>query len=167
MQPYQNFLYQPQNNPYQNNYGQPMQMQNPYLDRMNQLQQYQQNLQQPQISQNQPQGIIGRVVNDFSEITANDVPMNGNAAFFPKSDGSELQVRSWSANGTIQTVVYKPILEQNQKDGTNLPQNDFAALNDGINAFREEILTRLDSIEKSIAKPAANKSKKAEVSADE
>lgn len=108
----------------------------------------------------QPQGIIGRVVNDFSEITANDVPMNGNAAFFPKADGSELQVRSWSANGTIQTVVYKPILEQNQSDGTNIPQNDFTALNDGINAFRDEILARLDSIEKSVAKPTTNRAKK-------
>lgn len=130
------------------------QINNPYLDRMNQLQQYQQSLQGTQMSlpnqQAQPQGIIGRVVNDFNEITANDVPMNGNAAFFPKADGSELQVRSWAANGTIQTVVYKPILEQNQADGTNIPQNDFTALNDGINAFREEILSRLDNIEKSV-----------------
>lgn len=167
MQPYVNPNYFNQN-PYQNNFNQPMQipmpMQNPYMDRMNQLQNYQQSLQMPQqqfpTQQNQPQWIIGRVVNDFSEITANDVPMNGNAAFFPKADGSELQVRSWTANGTIQTVVYKPILEQKQTEGTNIPQNDFTALNDGINAFREEILARLDSIEKSVAKPTTNRAKK-------
>lgn len=169
MQPYPNFSYQPPiNNPYQNNYMQPMpvpQMQNPYADRMNQLQQYQQNLQQ-NMQQGQPQGIIGRVVNDFGEITANDVPMNGNAAFFPKADGSELQVRSWTANGTIQTVVYKPVFEQNQPESTNTPQMDFNALNEDVRALREEILGRFDRIEKSMggstSRSTASKAKKAE-----
>lgn len=155
---------QPNMGMYQN-FNQPMN--NPYADRMNQLQQYQQNLQQPQIPQNQPQGLIGKVVNDFAEITANDVPMNGVSAVFPKADLSEVQLRTWAANGTIQTITYKPILEQNQQDGTNIPQNDFTALNDGINAFREEILSRLDSIEKSVAKPTASRTKKTEVNADE
>lgn len=166
MQSYANPSYFNQN-PYQNNFGQPMPIQNPYMERMNQLQNYQQNLQiqptqMPGTSQ-QPQGIIGRVVNDFNEITANDVPMNGVSAVFPKSDMSEIQLRTWAANGTIQTITYKPILEQNQADGTNVPQNDFIALNDGINAFREEILARLDSIEKSVAKPTSVRAKKAEV----
>ena len=164
MQPYVNPNYFNQSS--YGNFNQPMPMQNPYMDRMTQLQNYQQSLQQPQIPQNQPQSIIGRVVNEFDEITANDVPMNGSAAFFPKADGSELQVRSWAYNGTIQTITYKPILEQNQTDGAN-PQNDFTALNDEINTFKEEILARLDSIEKSVAKPNASKSKKAEVNADE
>lgn len=166
MQPYQNFSQPMMSNPYQNNYTQQMQMQNPYMDRMNQLQNFQQNLQQPQISQNQPQGIIGRVVNDFSEITANDVPMNGNAAFFPKSDGSELQVRSWSANGTIQTVVYRPIQQENKEQGANIKQNDFATLNEDVKALREEISERFDRLEKSMsgsyAKSTASKAKKAE-----
>lgn len=167
IQPYQNYAV-PQMNPYQNNFNQPIPMQNPYTDRMAQLQNYQQSLQQPQIQQNQPQGgLIGKVVNDFSEITANDVPMNGVSAVFPKSDLSEVQLRTWAANGTIQTITYKPILDQNQQDGTNIPQNDFTALNDGINAFREEILARLDAIEKSVVKPTASRTKKTEVNADE
>lgn len=36
MQPYQNY-YSPQQNPYQQNFSQSMQMQNPYMDRMMQL----------------------------------------------------------------------------------------------------------------------------------
>lgn len=170
MPQWQNFSYQPPINPYQNNYTQPMPMppmQNPYADRMNQLQNFQQSLQQPvQQPVSQPQGIIGRVVNDFGEITANDVPMNGNAAFFPKADGSELQVRSWAANGTIQTVVYRPVFEQNQAEGTNIPQMDFNALNEDVRALREEIAERFDRLEKSmsgtVAKPTASKTKKAE-----
>lgn len=128
-------------------------MQNPYMDRMNQLQQYQQSLQQPQF-QPQPQapGIIGRIVNDFSEITANDVPMNGNAAFFPKADGSELQVRSWTSSGTIQTVVYKPVFEQNEADNTNTPQMDFNALNEDVRALREDMKDVREMLEKSMNK---------------
>lgn len=164
MQPYVNpyspvsaVLQPPYQNPLQN-YNQPV---NPYMDRMAQLQNYQQSLQQPiqpQISQ--PQGLIGRAVNDFSEIKADDVPMNGTPAVFIKNDMSEIEVRVWCKDGLIRPTSYKPILEQNQSDGTNIPQNDFTALNEGINAFREEILARLDSIEKSVAKPTANRTKK-------
>lgn len=167
MQQFPNYSMNPQMNPYQNNFNQTMPMQNPYMDRMNQLQNYQQSLQQPQIPQSQPQGLIGKVVNDFAEITANDVPMNGVSAVFPKADLSEVQLRTWTANGTIQAITYKPILEQNPQESTNILQNDFTALNEGINAFREEILSRLDSIEKLVAKPNSARNKKAEVNADE
>lgn len=110
--------------------------------------------------------IIGKIVNDFSELTANDVPMNGSAAFFPKADGSELQVRNWTPNGTIQTIVYRPVQPENQSEGANIPQVDFNALNDDVRALRKDILARLDAIEKSVSKPSA-RGKKAEVIADE
>lgn len=148
MQQFQNFSYQ-QPNQFQSNFNQSMQ--NPYMDRMAQLQQYQQNL-QPQIQQ--PQFIAGKVVNDFSEITAMDVPQNGQAAFFPKSDGSEIQARARASNGLIQTVSYKPVLEQNQEDGTNIPQMDFNALNEDVKALREDIKGVREMIEKSMNVPA-------------
>lgn len=103
------------NNPYQvpmmnNNY---MPMQNPYTDRLNFLQNYQQSLQQP-IQMNQqpiPQriaGISGRMVQSAENINANEVPMDGNVAFFPKQDLSEIYVKGWNGNGAIDTIVYKP-----------------------------------------------------------
>lgn len=163
MQLYPNYsVPQMQNpNPYQNFNTQ---MQNPYLERLNQLQQYQQQnmqMQQPQFPGQPAQtpGIIGRIVNDFSEITANDVPMNGNAAFFPKADGSELQVRSWTSSGTIQTVVYKPVFEQNGASSTNTPQMDFNALNEDVRALREEISSRFDKLEQSMSAPIAKTAK--------
>lgn len=110
------------NNPYQttpmmnNSY---MQSQNPYMDRINFLQNYQQSLQQPvagtQMSlanqQAMPQqiaGINGRIVQAVENINANEVPMDGSMAFFPKQDLSEIYVKGWNANGTINTIVYKP-----------------------------------------------------------
>lgn len=119
------------NNPYQavpmmnNSY---MQSQNPYMDRMNFLQNYQQSLQQPvagaQMSlanqQAMPQqiaGINGRIVQTVENINANEVPMDGSMAFFPKQDMSEIYVKSWNANGRIKTIVYKPYTES---DGNNV-----------------------------------------------
>lgn len=109
------------NNPYQtpimnNSY---VQSQNPYMDRMNFLQNYQQSLQQPvagmqmplanqQTMPQQPAGINGRIVQAVENINANEVPMDGSMAFFPKQDLSEIYVKGWNANGTINTIVYKP-----------------------------------------------------------
>lgn len=157
-----------------NPYNSMNQFQNyPINAQTNTIPQYQQNFPMipPQVSgtSQQNQGIIGRVVNDFSEITANDVPMNGDAAFFPKSDGSEMQVRSWASNGTIQTIVYKPVLPENTQEG-NIPQMDFNALNEDVRALREEISERFDRLEKSMGgmetKKTTSRAKK-EVNSDE
>lgn len=66
---------------------------------------------QPQIQQSMPQqiaGINGRIVQAVENINANEVPMDGSMAFFPKQDLSEIYVKGWNANGTINTIVYKP-----------------------------------------------------------
>lgn len=161
MSAYPSYSFQPQqmNNPYQGSY-QPMQ--NPYMAQMGQ---YQQNFQPTQIQQvqtQQPAGLNCRIVDDFNSIVANDVPMDGNGAFFVKRDGSEVQHRNWSANGTIVTTQYKPVQPENQSEGANMPQMDFNALNEDVRALREDILARLDAIEKSVNKPSA-RGKKTEV----
>lgn len=166
MAQYPNYSFQPQqmNSPYQN-YGQPMQ--NPYMAQMGQ---YQQNF-QPQVQQvQQEQGLVCKLVVDASNVSPNDVPMNGNAAVFPKNDFSEIYVKSWTPNGTIQTIVYKPVQPENQSDGTNIPQMDFNALNEDVRALREDIKCVRDMIEKSMSVPAAKTSqrgKKSEVNSDE
>nr|DAX12662.1 MAG TPA: hypothetical protein [Bacteriophage sp.] len=108
------------NNPYQapmmnNPY---MQSQNPYMDRMNFLQNYQQSLQQQPMPQ-QGTGINGRIVQAVESINANEVPMDGSMAFFPKQDMSEIYVKGWNANGTINTIVYKPYTEPNNNQTVN------------------------------------------------
>lgn len=119
------------NNPYQttpmmnNNY---MPMQNPYADRMNFLQNYQQSLQQPMQMNQQPipqqtVGINGRVVQSVENINANEVPMDGSMAFFPKQDLSEIYVKGWNADGTIKTIVYKPYTAPKDNQTTNSMAN--------------------------------------------
>lgn len=132
---------------------------------------YQQYNQQPQYNQfgnyqqsfQQVPGITGKIVNDFSEITANDVPMDGSNAIFLKRDGSEIQVRSWSANGQIVSTSYKPILDDLESKVDNLPF-DAEKLKFGILDELTEVLDeRFAKLEKLI-KPARAKK---EVAADE
>lgn len=114
---------------------------------------------QPQMQQTQQfSGLNGRIVDDFNILSANDVPMDGNGAIFVKKDGSEIQLRNWTANGTIQTTSYKPILEQNFENGTNIPQMDLNGLYEDVRALRGEISERFDRLEKSMSNPATKSS---------
>ena len=69
----------------------------------------------PQMTQNIPQRIqqepqiMGKIVQNAEMITANDVPLNGSVAFFPKQDLSEIYAKSWTADGVIRTMTFKPI----------------------------------------------------------
>jgi hypothetical protein len=91
---------------------------------MNFLQNYQQSLQQPIQMNQQPMpqqiaGINGRIVQTVENINANEVPMDGSMAFFPKQDMSEIYVKGWNANGTINTIVYKPYTEPGGSNAGN------------------------------------------------
>lgn len=113
----------PQYYPQMNNYGQQYNPQQPYLDRLAGLQQYQQTLRQPQMqmqTQQMPLGLNGKMVDVVDQITANDVPMDGSVAIFPKKDMSEIYLKSWTPNGTIATVVFKPVLEDVRKSNPEM-----------------------------------------------
>lgn len=141
MFPYQNYGGYPQ-------YQQPhMPMQ--YMDRLGQLQ----NMQQPQMMQQPVQrsmNISGGVVDDFGMITANDVPMDGTGAVFIKRDGSEIQIRNWTANGTISTSVFKPIkMEEMSKTPDNLP-NGLEALYTTFEDKFNQLFNKIDKLEESM-----------------
>lgn len=121
---------------------------NPYLDRLTQLQQFQQSL-QPQQQIQQPTGIIGKVVNDFSSIAVNDVPMDGRPAIFPKADMSEIQAKSWGSDGKILTTVYKPVLDNgtiNSDETATLP----ADISNAIMQRFDDIAQRIERLEHSV-----------------
>ena len=81
---------------------------------------------QSQIQQPVPQqiaGINGRIVQAVENINANEVPMDGSMAFFPKQDMSEIYVKGWNANGTINTIVYKPYTDPKDNQAVNSMAN--------------------------------------------
>lgn len=148
------------NNPYQapmmnNPY---IQSQNPYMDRMNFLQNYQQNLQQPLVptsmsganQQAMPQqivGINGRIVQAVETINPNEVPMDGSVAFFPKQDLTEIYAKSWNADGTIRTLTFKPILN----DKTDILSGDTEKLEfDLSEKATEGIMAKLNELSEEI-----------------
>lgn len=93
----------------------------------------------PNIAQN---GLSGKYVNDFSEITANDVPMSGSGAMFIKNDLSEIQVRNWNANGLIDIKTYKPYIAPVSTLDEQEPVFDIPKALSGI----DERLDKLESL---------------------
>lgn len=169
MPAYQNYYPGLYNSQYQQ-----MQNVNPYMyPNLNNQQYGFMQSQQVQGTQLNQQGIVGRVVTNFDEIVANDVPMDGRSAVFPKNDMTEIQVKSWGADGKIQTVTYKPILDGLKTDGTNNSinsENIKFELSDAVrNEFMkrfDELSERLEDMEKSISKSAV-KTRKREADSDE
>ena len=90
-------------------YGQFMQQQEQF-----QPQQFMQQTQQTTVQ------MYGRIVPAQECIAPNEVPMDGNTAFFPKQDLSEIYAKSWGADGKIYTRLYKPVLDA---DPSNLPSD--------------------------------------------
>ena len=138
-----------------------MQPQNPYMDRMNFLQNYQQNLQQPLVptsmsganQQAMPQqivGINGRIVQAVENINANEVPMDGSMAFFPKQDMSEIYVKGWNADGTIRTLTFKPVLNDKTdilSGGTEKLEFDLSEkATEGIMAKLNELSEKIEQL---------------------
>ena len=107
--------------------------------------------------------IAGRIVNDFSEIIPNDIPMDGRNAIFIKADMSEIQSRKWNQDGRILTLRYKPILdgvEPQVDNSTTKEEQVVVSANkeeiDALQSMVEELTARIDKLEKA-SKPRVRK----------
>lgn len=57
--------------------------------------------------QNQIQrGLPGRVIRTLSEITPNEIPMDGSVSLFPAQDYSCIIAKAWNSEGTIDTIKF-------------------------------------------------------------
>ena len=148
--------------PQMNNYNQQYNPQQPYMERLAGLQQFQQSIQaqQPQQPQQQfqqmPMGISGRVVPNAESIAANDVPMDGSVAFFPMQDMSQILAKSWNADGTIKTVIYKPFVETPSNLSTTNEKLNVGLSDDVTQAFMQrfdDISNKISQLEQSLTKP--------------
>ena len=138
MPQYQNYY------PYMSNIG------NPYQPNSYQVNQYGQTNYQPQIPIN---NLSGKYVGRPEEITANDVPMNGSFAIFPKSDMSEIYVKSWNANGTINTRLYLPQKSTlDEQTSISTPEAEKAKI-EALEAHYVGISEQLKRIEEMLQKP--------------
>lgn len=145
----------PMNNQYQNNYM-PYSPYGNYGGYYPYQQQRYEPQQQVQQMQNQFAGISGKFVPAVESITANDVPMDGSVALFPKQDMTEIYAKQWNADGTIRTMVYKPILDgQTSNLSSEDKKQGFATVEDVRTVFREEInglYGKIEELEQSIGR---------------
>ena len=128
-----------------------MPMQNPYMERMAQLQQYQQSLQQPIVPTQTPvsnqMSALGKMVDSIDVVKATDIPMDGNTYYFPKADGTEVYCKQWLQNGTTRILTFKPVFE----DNTNNLSSDTEKLKIGLSdEVTEVFMKRFDELEKRI-----------------
>lgn len=149
---------QPYPNP--NYYAQYQQPQfNPYLQRMENLQQFQQSLQPT----NQIPA-IGKVVESMDIVKVTDIPMDGNMYYFPKADGSEIYSKQFMPNGQTRILTFKPLLDDESNNSTpeeeKLKFTTFERVLEGIQADIKALTDKVDKISK------PNRVKK-EVDADE
>lgn len=118
--------------------------QNPYLQRIENLQQFQQTLQpQTQVP------AIGKIVESVDIVKVTDIPMDGNMYYFPKADGTEIYAKQFMSNGQTRILTFKPVLEDNPNntpsDGEKIEISAFGDVLDGI---QREIKTLSDKIDK-------------------
>ena len=141
---------------------------NPYLQRMENLQQFQQVMQQP-MSPAQMSGTsqfipLGKIVESVDMVKATDIPMDGNMYYFPKADGTEIYGKAWMANGQTRILTFKPVLDDNPN---TLSQNEeklnLEVLGQVLEGIQSDIKTLTEKLDK-ISKPTRQRK---EVSEDE
>lgn len=145
MQQYQNLNY----------YGQQfMQPQyNPYMQRMENLQQFQQTLQQPvvptQMSGANQFNPFGKLVESMDIVKVTDIPMDGNMYYFPQADGQAIYGKKFLPNGQTQILTFKPILDDNSNIlSQNEEKFDFGVFNELTDIFKEQLNSLTDKIDK-------------------
>ena len=143
------------------------QINSPYMERMNYMQQYQQNLQPVQqqnvpVQSQQPIGIAGRTVQSVEQITANEVPMDGSLAFFPRQDMAEIYAKQWNADGTIKTVIYRPIMDNAVNSQGNNQNQQITIPDEVTKVFMDrfdELSNKMEQLENSLTKSSTNQRK--------
>lgn len=135
---------------------------NPYADRIAQLQ-----AQQQQMQASQNMATLGKVVEGIDVLKTLEVPMDGNAYYFPKADGTEIYAKQWLPNGTTRILTFKPILDdrvdENTIEAEKLNLEDFRGVMSDIMSEIQDIKSKIDKISKA---STTTRSKK-EVNEDE
>ena len=128
-------------------YFQPQPQTNPYMQRMENLQQFQQALQQqPQMQTVQYQP-LGKVVDGIDTVKATDIPMDGNVYYFPTADGSAVFGKQWTMDGKTRILTFKPVFEDNPDNVSSDTEKFKISISDEVT---EVFMKRFDELEKRI-----------------
>lgn len=91
----------------------------------------------PSLPGGQSNTLTGRIIQSENDITPNEVAMDGSISLFPLGDYSAIIAKQWNANGTISTVKYVPVMDEDCTDDE--PSK--------LDAFSEQVNKRFDELE--------------------
>lgn len=97
-------------------------------------------IQAPQVPMPKTTGIFGRFVSSASEITPNEIPMDGSYSIFPTNDLSKIYVKSWNTDGTITTLEFSPVGKSDKTEVNQISDDPRIS----------KILDKLENLEKQL-----------------
>lgn len=128
---------------------------------MNPQQQYM-NLFTPQMQQQIQQQIpmqnnlsTGKIVDSVEAVKVTDIPMDGNAYYFPKADGTEVYAKRWLANGKTEIIRFVKAIETDQEE---VKPFDFESMQNDIVEKLNVIDERMEKLEKGLISRQSSKS---------
>ena len=127
---------------------------NPYMQRMENLQQFQQTIQQPtipmptQIQSASQFTSLGKIVENVDTVKTTEIPYQG-IYYFPKADGTEIYSKQWLENGQTRILTFKPVLDNNT---SNLSSTEENAKTSGIDELLKDIQDDIKTINEKIDK---------------
>lgn len=136
-------------------------MQNPYMDRLTQLQQYQQTMSPTQMSGANAFTTLGKMVENVEIVKATDIPMDGNMYYFPKADGTEIYGKQWLNNGQTRILTFKPLLDDNPNENMQNVNNEkfdtIGVVLEGIQSDIKSLNDKIDELNKTKTTTRARK----------
>lgn len=121
----------------------------------NQYQAQPQSQQSPQNQSPTQQSLVGRHINNISEVKPIEIPMDGTATYFPTFDGSSIYLRYWDQDGQIKGVRYIPEVTTDEVatlEGSKIPSfPTVQEINDAIAPQIDSLGSRLSAIESILA----------------
>lgn len=139
--------------PYPINYN----LMNPQQQYMNLFTpQMQQQIQQQMPMQNNLS--TGKIVDSVETVKVTDIPMDGNAYYFPKADGSEVYSKRWLANGKTEITRFIKAIETDEKEEEKL--FDFESMQNNIFERLDMIDDRMQKLEKGLTSRSSVKASK-------
>lgn len=130
---------------------------------MNPQQQYM-NMFNPQLQQPIQQQIpvqnnlsTGKIVDSLEIVKVTDIPMDGNAYYFPKADGSEVYSKRWLANGKTEITRFIKAIESDEEE---VKPFDFELMQNNIFERLDVIDDRMQKLEKGLVSRTSTKAQK-------
>lgn len=135
--------------PYPINYN----LMNPQQQYMNMFTpQMQQQIQQQMPIQNNLS--TGKIVDSVEAVKVTDIPMDGNAYYFPKADGTEVYAKRWLANGKTEIIRFVKAIETDQEE---VKPFDFESMQSNIFERLDVIDDRMQKLEKGLVSRSTSK----------